>query len=133
MSHKLIRVDWVRDMVMKDPEGQFYFAGDVDEYIEELHKRIEALEGVPEESAKEDITKKKLHYYCFSYIGTNLSDGNQCYATSYTGYSEKKITQVLIQNNREFAGVDSSAALLGATYLGYMTGEEMRKGDVTYE
>jgi len=44
MSHKLIRVDWVHDMPMEDPEGQFYFAEGVDEYIEELHKRIEALE-----------------------------------------------------------------------------------------
>ena len=44
MSHKLIRVAWEHDTPVYDLEGQFYWANEVDKYIEELHKKIEALE-----------------------------------------------------------------------------------------
>ena len=44
MSDKLIRVAWEHDTPVDGEEGQFYWADEVDAYIEELHKKIKALE-----------------------------------------------------------------------------------------
>ncbi len=44
MKNKLQKVNWEQDRPEDDLDGQFYWADEVDEYLEELHKRIEELE-----------------------------------------------------------------------------------------
>ncbi len=142
MSHKLKRYMPVIDneecgleypTMRVSLSGNFYSRYEADEYIEELHKKIEALEGVPEEPTEEDITKKKLHYYCFSYSGRSLTCGGRCEASTYTGYSDKKLTKGRVDTNKKFAGVTDEAVLISAAYMGWMTEAELLGDGVTYE
>lgn len=45
MNHKLKRCSLEHDTFVDDDEGQFYWADEVDKFLEELHKKIELLEG----------------------------------------------------------------------------------------
>ena len=140
MSHKLKRYHPAIDLeecgleyptMRESSAGQYYSRCEVDKYIEGLHKRIEALGGVSEEaeeSAEKDITKKKLHYYCFSYSGRSLTCGSQCEASTYTGYSDKKLTKGIVDKNKQFAGVTDKAVLISAVYMGWMTEAELLGG-----
>ena len=75
------------------------------------------------------MSETKLHYYCFSYIGVSISDCQQCYASTYTGYPEKLITVPIIEENKDYAGVLSSATLLSVSYLGHMTKDTLIGGE----
>lgn len=44
MKNKLQKVSWEYDRPVDDLDGQFYWADEVDKYLEELHKKIEELE-----------------------------------------------------------------------------------------
>ena len=129
MKNELIRVAWEHDTPVYDLEGQFYWANEVDEYVEGLRKRIEALEQSTQstsEDVPEENTKKKLHYYCFTYRGDSSEHDGQVYAVAYTGYDEERITMAIINENKTYAKVTKNAVLVSATYLGYMTEDEVR-------
>ena len=133
MSHKLQKVSWEYDRPEDDLEGQFYWADEMDKYLEELHKKIEELEQSTQsticstsEDTSDENAKKKLHYYCFSYSGRAINCGGQCEASTYRGYTEKLITKGRIDECKTYAGVTKDAVLISAVYLGYMTEDEVR-------
>lgn len=68
-----------------------------------------------------------LYWYCFSYLGGALEDGKSCNASTYTGYENKKVTVARINENKKNAGVKNGATLISVSYLGRMTGKEMRE------
>ncbi len=67
-----------------------------------------------------------LHYYCFSYIGKDSETGEDCQASTYTGYPEKGITMPMIDENKKNACVNNGAVLLAVSYLGFMTRDAMQ-------
>lgn len=62
----------------------------------------------------------KYHYYCFSFIDS------LGFASVYKGLSNNQITMQDIDSAKLDAKVESSAVLISASYLGYMTKEEVR-------
>ena len=69
-------------------------------------------------------TTDKCHWFCFSYQGYALDNGEKCKASTYTGYPLKYVNMKMIQDNKEFAGVDKDAVLISCSYLGHMTKED---------
>lgn len=68
---------------------------------------------------------EKLHYYAFSF---NFSDGiSHGYACAYMGYPEQLVSVPRINEAKQAAGVPKgeSAVLVGLSYMGYMTKEEV--------
>ena len=68
----------------------------------------------------------KKYWFCFSFIGNCLEGNGQVQASTQTGYLKDKITMGMIKDNKERAGVDSNAAVVSVSYLGYMTKEELK-------
>lgn len=61
------------------------------------------------------------HWYCFSYLGTSIDDGHNCYVSIYSGNPRKGVTMPMINHNKKEAGVNNNAVLIGCMYLGEMT------------
>lgn len=71
------------------------------------------------------MSKQKLHYYAFSFIGFNNASIIKCYTSTYVGMPYKdKITRKDVMKAKQFAGVKPDSVLISATYLGRMTEEE---------
>tara|TARA_R110002096_G_scaffold152085_2_gene315027 strand:- start:8643 stop:8888 length:246 start_codon:yes stop_codon:yes gene_type:complete len=66
------------------------------------------------------------HYYCFSFVGVSLDTDGDSHAATYYGMDEKnKITIPLIEGLKTEAGLTKSAVLIGISYLGQMTSDEV--------
>lgn len=72
---------------------------------------------------------RKLHWYCFSYKGTETGSGKLVNACTYVGYLNKGITLKIINDNKANALVTSDSVLMAATYLGYMTKKRFISSD----
>ena len=70
----------------------------------------------------------ELHWFCFSYTGKDLDGGWQCSASTYSGFSDRRLTLLRIAEGKALAGVTDEAVLLSASYLGYMTKAEFLEG-----
>jgi hypothetical protein len=66
------------------------------------------------------MVESRLHWYCFTFIGDGEL-GKNCYASTYTGYSDKKITKARITENKKYAKVTNTAVLISCSYLGFIT------------
>lgn len=66
------------------------------------------------------MKNKKLHWFCFSYVGYALENGKDCKASWYAGYVKKNITNPMIMENKKSAGVTDAAVLISCSYLGHM-------------
>ena len=64
---------------------------------------------------------QKLHYYAFSFSGSNGS-----VAWVAIGYSDQKVTGPRVNRAKELAGVPPDSVLIGLGYMGHMTSDEMR-------
>lgn len=65
------------------------------------------------------INSKKLHWYCFSFLHSNVI------ASSFKGFKEKdKINISDINNARNVAEINGKSVLISLAYLGHMTKEE---------
>ena len=67
-------------------------------------------------------TEKRMHWYCFSYVGA-VDSGLQ-HGCSYVGYESENITHRNIKENKRNAGMKDDAVLVSVTRLGYMTKQE---------
>lgn len=67
------------------------------------------------------------HYFCLTFIGS--TNNGHAYASTYLGLKDKKINKQLVDDNKLKAGIDIGAVLLSASYLGYMSEEEMKGSD----
>lgn len=68
---------------------------------------------------------EKLHYYALSF---NFHDGfRHGHACAYMGYPEQMVSVPRINEAKQAAGIpkDVSAVLVGLSYMGYMTKEEV--------
>lgn len=73
----------------------------------------------------------KGHWYCFTYIGTDLKTNTHgAYASAYSSYTKNFVTLRMINNNKQHAGLKNDAVLLSVSYLGYMTKEEFDGSDL---
>ena len=68
---------------------------------------------------------KQLHWFCLSYRGESLAVRGEARCSSVcVGIPDRKLTVARMAEGRKGAGVAPGAALLAASYLGYMTDAE---------
>lgn len=61
----------------------------------------------------------KLHYYAFAFSSGDLT------ASVYIGWSDLPVTLAKINEARDGSGIPKPSAMVGCSYLGYMTHNEM--------
>ena len=71
------------------------------------------------------INNDKKYWYCFSFFGTALTGEENARASTYTGYSDQRITMPRLKHAKAHAGVKNDSVLVSCSYMGYMTKTEM--------
>lgn len=61
----------------------------------------------------------KLHWYAFSFVSGDTN------ASTYTGFSDKKVTVKRINEAREYSKIGDDAVLIAFSYMGYMTKQQI--------
>jgi hypothetical protein len=61
----------------------------------------------------------KLHWYAFCFgRGTG-------YASTYTGFTDKKMTVKRVNEAREYSKIGDDSVLISFSYMGYMTKQQL--------
>ena len=66
----------------------------------------------------------RKHYFALAFYGDDKS-GGLAHSTTYVGFKSKLVTRDRIEKARMLADMSPNSALLAASYLGFMTDEEM--------
>lgn len=64
----------------------------------------------------------------FAFSGQEIESGSQCQASTYTGFPRKEITLADIKEQKQNAGVTSTAVPIAINYLGYMSRDQFVDG-----
>lgn len=105
-----------KDVTFAGSEGEWYVAERSD---------LENGSVVEVGGGSMSLFKKKVHWYCLSYVGESLSrEKRTAYASVYYGLKEQKITRAVIEEGKVDAGVSSDSVLTSVSYLGRMSKKE---------